>query len=539
MNVSFPSEKFYIKGFSFKGASLIVSDRLTINAIDYINIQDVKLLSESANPYIELLSKSVSIDGFNSDILHQIKIISTFEKNSEDFSKTKIHLDRIDLNLGRFTEQFNTPNGVFDNPLFTISSSYNLDINNVNMIGGDYLKLFKIDTVSNVNIINLYRSSKVVVGYTIGMKSVRSFSATQIYAIGEINHSKKSYVVFFDPTDCMTSDTYSIVDFSVKNVGLFNADGLKGSSISLISGTVDSKEFISTLNCDVFKISVKNVNLTLKDDTLIEGNAFDFTKVILKNDETPYSLKIIGKDGISIYDSKIFIDSKDFEIGMNDNCYLTIKNTEIQAGNFTAHQTEESDPTVEAMFVNESNRKVKLEYVSFSLNGKMFIGGGVHSANFEYSKILNASSIEFSNLSKFLSTNFALDLDYKNIPIVFDNCRFGNTDIVKYRATPDTDIRFVNCSGDMIFTFKDIENETATQFNLNATVVSSKIGLSVISDIFDAKLKVKSNDSLGSCFWGSSEKVMVVPDMVSSDRLDFEITDDYRKKYDKVCYGGV
>ena len=535
-----PDGKFYLKGFELSGLSAYMPERFTAISTDYINLSNVEFdtKTEGVIPYIELSSKVTKIDGLTSKFMNQIKISATPQDDKIKFGETSISLNRVSFDMNNYTDKFDTSNGVYDYPLISVSSCKTFSASDINLVGGDYLKLLKIDSIINSELFNINRSSNIIAGYTIGSKSVRSLSVTNINVVGTINSEKKNYVLFFDPTDGQASDTFSVVDFYIKNVSLFDADGLKGSSATFMNGTIDAREFISTLNCDIVKLSFKDITATLKDEVSFEGNNYDFTGVTLKFDTDAYPVTIIAKDSIKFYDCRFYLDSKDFEIGMNDNCYLTIKNTDIQAGNLTIHQTEETDEAVGELFVSSSNRKVKVDLSNFKLSGKLYIGDGVYSTSFNSSKIIDASSIEFSGLENVTGSDFTLDLDYKNIPFKFKDCKFSNAEIAKYNATKDNDISFENCSGDIIYSFKDTENDNTSTFTLNVTSVSSKIGVSVVSDIFDAKLKFNSNKSLGSCFWGTSNNVNVVPDMVSTDISSFETISEYKKIFDKVCYGG-
>lgn len=538
--IHFPKTDINIKSFYLSGGNLIIPSDFRFDSDEDFHLSSVNLISEieDVTPDIKLTAKHLTIDGMFSTFPVKMYLATPYQEKQEDFRTSSITLNRITFNLENYSDRNpNEANGMFKDPIITIGSNVYTTLTEIAMFGGDYRKFMKVDSSINFSATDVYRKSKSIFGYTFWLDSVRNSNFNTVCVNSRMVQKTNCYVITTNPEKTKLTDNITIHNADVRGVSLINCDGYKGNEVVIINCNVDEcNEVVSTLNSEIMKLSIKKSILKLNNKLYLEGNNIDFSDSTIKFTDSG-TVGIVGRDSIKLYSTNIFADTENCEFGLNDNCSLTIKNSEIQCRDLTIHQTEETDETVGALFVSDTSRQVKFERCIFSLYGDMFIGDGIYSARIDSTKFVNVSNVELKGLSKCTGDGLILECQYKSVPVKFDTIKFSNFVLQVYNATQESSLICNHCEGEMGVIFKDIFNEEVQNTTLNVSSSDSKLGMNIGSDTIDVKAKINSNGSAGSCFFGISEQVTVVPDLVSKDISIFEFTPLMKKKYDKVMYG--
>jgi hypothetical protein len=95
--------------------------------------------------------------------------------------------------------------------------------------------------------------------------------------------------------------------------------------------------------------------------------------------------------------------------------------------------------------------------------------------------------------------------------------------------------KFDKTTGSLRIAYLDDKNESS-----KCEIFLSNCDLSILLDaVTQRKVKVASNNSLGSIVYSENDTITIVPDIESSDREFFERIQEKKKNQKKFLYGNI
>lgn len=523
-----PDGDFSLNGFNISGGTMIFPDKFIMHTKDTLKISSASVKCEvSSNPTIQVVGKYVYLDQLN--FTQPVKIITgiPYQDNSDEFADTKINLSKLYFDLNGFDD-----NSVSKDPLITVESNNYTDITDINLIGGSYKNFIKLSGVKDVVVTGISRLSKTINAYSIGLDSVRSIGVSDVIIRGDLVSENKANFIEFDTTTTTILDTVDLRNINLLNCGLASLDSLRIKSFTVNKCSFEGKRFLSTSNNFVNKVSINNSRLDIGEESLFEGESISFTNSILISEKS--NVTIYGKDNIKISGSKITCENNDLTFKLEGGCNTSIRGSDILAKDFVICKTEQDpSPFVQLMEI-AAIKKLKIADTNLKLGGKFDISG-VDNQKYDGLKFTNATSIAISDATSLYAQLIALDVD-KIIPIKFNSVKFRHAYIASESTPSKISLNLYDSSGELYFVVKDLNTENRNSCDIDVYSINSKIGLNIGSDSFNVRAKVKTSNSLGSCFFGGNN-VTVVPELTSTDIESFKRVESPMKKFDAVCYG--
>ena len=526
-----PDGDFKLYGFNISGGTILFPDSFIMSVTSKLEISSANVKCEvSDKPTIQVVGKTVYLDQLS--FTQPVKLITgiPYQESSEEFGETEIHLSQLNFNLNGFDES----NDVSDDPLITVESNNYTEVINVSLNGGSFAKFIKFSGVKSVVVNDFKRMSKSINAYSIGLDSVRSFRMVGAKALGEMVSETDANLLLFDTTKTTILDTVGLSDITLYNCGLASLNSLTIKEFTIMKCSFEGNSFITTSNNSIGKIIINNSRLDIDKESLFEGETVEFVDTIIISEKE--NLTIHGKDSLIISNNRITCGNKDLTIKLENSCNVVIKNSDILAKDFTVCKAEE-DPALFSQIVElASIKRLKFSNTNLKLGGEFNVSG-IDNQTYDGIKFTNASMINISDASLLFAQMFALDVD-KIIPMKFRSNKFKSGYFVTESSPARIPIDFDDCTGDLYFIVKDINTENRSSCDIDIYSINSKLGVNIGSDSFAVRAKIKSSNSLGSCFFGGNN-VTVVPEIQSADLKLFERVDTPTKKYKFVCYGNV
>lgn len=532
-----PNGEFRIKSFEFNGGTLYLPESFDIRCAKNISLSNAKIKKSDNEAKIALIAKSVNID----NILITDKILwridNTPTKDLNEYKNSYIDIRNIHLDLEKYNNELFSKSK-YSEPLFVVTSSNSVALYDVNVLEGSNFKIFKFKGCNKLNIINLYRSTKSIKNYTVGIEGINDVNISGFNLNCE--NESKDYAIIYSPEDTDFFRNFSIIDFNVSNCGFINLNGSILNSFRISEGTVTHSTFIDSKNTNILDLSISDCKLDINKDYYLYGNTIDFrNNSIYHNDKSYYgSLTVEATTGIKINNSTILCDDRDIEFKLEDECILDIINSNISGNNLSIYKPKLENELTEAMeeVFKTSKRKVKILGSTISIFGDFKVYNEIEDFKIVNSKFLNANSI--SVLNTILSfENVTLDSEHKPIPINIESCKLGIFSLYTNEVPKNNSITIKNSSGNIEYVCNDITNEVDSSI-LNLNLESSRIGFISNSKNVPIKIKLNSNNSQGSCVFGYNN-TKVIPDITSIDRNIFASVQNYETVFDKVSYGNV
>lgn len=526
-----PDGDFKLFGFKISGGTILFPNNFNISVTSNLEISSANIKCEiTNNPSIQVVGKTVYLDQLS--FTQPVKIITgvPYQDNSDEFAKTEIYLNRLNFNLNGFDESKDVSN----DPLITVGSNNYTEVTDVSLNGGSFAKFIKFSGVKSVVVNNFKRVSKSINAYSIGLDSVRSLRVVEARVLGEIIQTKNANLLSFDTTKTTILDTIELNSVTLINCGLASLDSLNIKLFTVMNCLFEGNTFLTTLNNNIGKIVISNSRLDIDKGSVFEGGTIEFIDSVIISEKE--DLMLHGKDSLVISNNKITCGNNNLTIKLENSCNTVIKNSDILSKNFVVRKVED-DPSLFSQIVElASVKRIKFLNTNLKLGGEFNISG-VDNQIYDGIKFTNASAINISDASLMTVQLFALDVD-KIIPIKFKSDKFKNGYFISNSSPTRIPIDFDDCDGDLYFIVKDMNTENRSSCDINILSVNSKIGVNIGSDNFSVRAKVKSSNSLGSCFFGGNN-VIVVPEIQSDDSNAFERVSAFTKKYKCVCYGNV
>lgn len=523
-----PDGDFSLNGFSISGGTMMFPDKFIIHTKDTLEISSANIKCEvSSNPTIQVVGKYVYLDQLN--FTQPVKIITgiPYQDNSDEFADTQINLSKLYFDLNGFDDD-----SVSKDPLISVESNNHTDISDVNLIGGSYKNFIKFSGVKDVVITGINRLSKTINAYSIGLDSVRSIKVSDAIIRGDLVSENKVNFMEFDTTTTSILDTVDLRNLNLLNCGLASLDSLRIKSFIVHNCSFEGKQFLSTSNNFITKVSIVDSRLDISEESLFEGESIDFSNTILISEKS--NVTIYGKNSINISNSKINCENNDLTFKLEGSCNTSIKNSDILAKDFVIGKTDQDpSPFVQLMDL-AAIKKLKIANTNLKLGGKFDISG-VDNQKYDGVKFTNAVSITVADATSLYAQLIALNVD-KIIPIKFSSVKFKRVYIASESSPSKIPLDIYDSSGELYFIVKDLNTEKRNSCDIDVYSINSKIGLNIGSDSFTVRAKIKTSNSLGSCFFGGNN-VTVIPELKSTDIDSFKRVEIPMKKFDAVCYG--
>ena len=428
------TRNMYGTKLKISNANIVITNKFELtNLIDAIFTDcSFKSLTRNFKTHLSITAKQ-TIEFSNITFEDPIIVKTGFQAvtDREEFKNTVCKFNNVEFNIG--DNEYDLSNSaeyyLKASPLAEITNGYNFIGSSITINGGRYYKGIVFNNVTNVNIVDITRTSnedRVV--ENIEAPTVVNNGCTVFNISGLTVHNTSeasSAVIGLVPENTslvLTNITVSNID--IENATLLDLRSCKANKVVVSVGKVFGKRLVVTdpdtnivrmnfygLKVDVDEFSINACNANFAECTITEKD----------NSKSNTDFGIITNIGTILSDTNIICPTRNLIFDVPNDASFSYKTGDIYAKSVKIYASADAEMSVGS---EKSKQFVKLNALEIKSAGQVSISG-IYSVVMGNINIVEMSKFELANLDKADIDNIAFEMNSLNAPVVFKNCKLS------------------------------------------------------------------------------------------------------------------